>query len=65
MLKTPVQQHLAPGTDRPWQDYTCQLHLKLSESVYNFSTMHKDKPNMASTPLHFRVVDPAGMSQVV
>ena len=36
-----------------------------SESVYNLGTMHKDKPNTASTPLHFRVVDPAGMSQVV
>ena len=32
-----------------------------SESVYNIGTMHKDKPNTASTPLHFRVVDPAGM----
>ena len=35
---------------------------QLSESLYNLSTMHKDKPNTTSTPLHFRVVDPAGMS---
>ena len=32
------------------------------ESVYNLVTMHKDKPNTESTPLHFRVVDLAGMS---